>query len=249
MQQTRKVNTYGRRSTAIVPSSRLYTPSRETQWIDIPTSPPSEGSSSSVCVTSPVRTRTRKLTVATKNTEQKESPMKPRPKPNKKENLVAELSILSISSPVAKPWKRKPLFVPSPKVRASPKQRRVDKRIQPLAPVSNLVNSPLRSKTAARQKKKQDQDPTFGMSKNDTLPIPGGYPPMHSSRHLSPVAPIRPSKTPARKRAASILILSDDSDTGIPTQYPGQRATLQPLTRQNAMISSPPIRSRLSGGS
>ncbi|KAG8681987.1 hypothetical protein FRC09_017091, partial [Ceratobasidium sp. 395] len=248
MHSTRKVNTYGRRSTAIVAAPRLYTPSRETQWIDIPTSPLSSGSSSSVCVISPVRTRKGKSTAVPGVSESHRPSSRPGAK-QKKENLVAELSLLSISSPVAKPWKRKPLVVSSPKVRGSPKQRRIDKRIQPLVPVSNLVNSPVRSKRPGRQKLTQDQDKAIAISTIDARPIPGGYPPTHSTRHLSPVASSCATKTPARKRAASILILSDDSDSGTLAQHLNRRPTLQPLTRQNAIIGSPPIRSRLSGGS
>ncbi|KAG8742435.1 hypothetical protein FRC10_001449 [Ceratobasidium sp. 414] len=248
MLQTRKVNTYGRRSTAIVSASRLYTPGRETQWIETPDSPQSEGSSSSVRVLSPVRTRAKKSTVTAKNSEKK-SPSKPPPKP-KKENIPADLSVLSNSPPVAKPWKRKPLLVSSPKVRGSPKQRRVDKRTHPLASVSNLTNSPLQPKRQAYRKSKQRRDQTIDISEYDVCPIPGGYPPMHSTRRLPPVAPVHASKTPA-PRPATVITLSDDSDSGFLTQAPSRRP--QPLGRQNAMIGSPPIRlttgSRLSGGS
>ncbi|KAG8792200.1 hypothetical protein FRC12_006837 [Ceratobasidium sp. 428] len=247
MHSTRKVNTYGRRSKAIVAAPRLYAPSRETQWIDIPTSPLSSGSSSSVCVISPVRTRKGKSTAAPGVSENHRPSSRPGAK-QKKENSVAELSLLSISSPVVKPWKRKPLVASSPKVRGSPKQRRTDKRIQPLVPVSNLVSSPLRSTRPGRQKLTQDQDKAVAISTIDACPIPGGYPPTHSTRHLSPVASSCATKTPARKRAASILILSDDSDSGILAQHLDRRPTLQPLTRQHAIIGSPPIRSRLSGG-
>ncbi|KAG8685504.1 hypothetical protein FRC08_013076, partial [Ceratobasidium sp. 394] len=246
MLQTRKVNTYGRRSTAIVSASRLYTPSREIQWMDIPDSPQSEGSSSSVRLLSPVRTRARKSAAAAKFSEKKSS-SKPFPKPQK-ENIAAELSVLSISSPVAKQWKRKPLLVSSPKVRGSPKQRRIDKRTQPLTSVSNLASSPLQPRRQMSQKSKQRQDKTLDISDDDIRPIPGGYPPMHSTRRLSPVPLVPASKTLARRPAAALL---SDSDSDFLTQVPPRRP--QPLSRQNAMVGSPPIRlstgSRHSGGS
>ncbi|KAG8685507.1 hypothetical protein FRC08_013075, partial [Ceratobasidium sp. 394] len=247
MLQTRKVNTYGRRSTAIVSASRLYTPSREIQWMDIPDSPQSEGSSSSVHVLPPVRTRTKKSAAAAKFSEKK-SLSKPLPKPPK-ENIAAELSVLSISSPAAKQWKRKPLLVSSPKVRGSPKQRRIDKRIQPLTSISNLTSSPLQPRRQMPQKSKQRRDQTLDISDDDIRPIPGGYPPMNSTRRLSPVPLVPASKTLTRRPAAVLMV--SDSDSDFPTQVPSRRS--QPLSRQNAMIGSPPIRlstgSRHSGGS
>ncbi|QRV88153.1 Serine/threonine-protein kinase [Ceratobasidium sp. AG-Ba] len=243
MLPTRRVNTYGRRSTAIISAARLYTPSREKEWIEPPTSPLSE-SSSSVHVTSPPRAHATRKPIAVSKKSGKISSSDNASK-SKKENLVAEMSVLSISSPV-KPRKRKLLVASSPKIRGSPMQRRVDKRAPPLVTVSNLAKfSPqVQRRSPRKPKPKPRRNPISAASDDSLSAIPGGYPPTHPTRRASPVVPMRTQQAPAR-RPPSILVLSDDSDSGA---HPTRRPSLQPLTRQHAMIGSPPIRSRLSGG-
>ncbi|QRV73256.1 Serine/threonine-protein kinase [Ceratobasidium sp. AG-Ba] len=241
MLPTRRVNTYGRRSTAIISTARLYTPSREKERINPPTSPSSEHSSS------PSGTQaqtTRKPIVAAEKSSRNLS--SGRLSKNKKENLVAELSALSISSSPVKSRKRKPLVVSSPKIRGSPRQRRVDKRARPLGSVSNLAKSSPQAQRCSPRKPgpKPRRNLTTAISDDSVSTIPGGYPPTHPTRRASPVVSTRTQQIPARK-SPPILILSDDSDSGA---HPARKPSLQPLKRQHAIIGSPPIRSRLSGG-
>ncbi|CEL63868.1 hypothetical protein RSOLAG1IB_05632 [Rhizoctonia solani AG-1 IB] len=250
--QTRKVNTYGRRSIAIVPaptgirSSLLSSPHLLAERSPSPDTPLTEISAglivlpNSPCTltgpTSPVKsTRKNKPAIASQS---------------KKENVNLDLSTLNISSPpAARRRKRKPLLVPSPKVKGSPKQSRIDKKIRasPSAPFRRI---PLQRSNHANRALNKTQESTIDISDDEEYISP---------KKSSPTKPkpqaTRSNPKPAAPRISdSVIVLSDDSvgpESHPPKtsslQLPSNALSLQPLSRQDAMTGTPPfLRRRMS---
>ncbi|KAH7343215.1 hypothetical protein B0J17DRAFT_713411 [Rhizoctonia solani] len=256
--QTRKVNTYGRRSIAIISapagvgrslllSSPARSPSPDTPLSEISAGlvivPPTSPSCSAVSPP-PKRGRTKKPT---------------RVNHPQKENANLDLSALTISSPPAtRRRKRPPILVPSPKVKGSPKQSRVGKKIRAL-PNSPFRRIPLQ-RTNQAQVPSQTRESTIDISDDDESYVSPKKPPSTRSSK-SQVTQAKPTCAKAPRISESVIVISDDSigpESHSPHFVPAvrfsEKPALQTLSRQDAIIGTPPLLrrrisgSRLSGG-
>ncbi|CAE6533802.1 unnamed protein product [Rhizoctonia solani] len=256
--QTRKVNTYGRRSIAIISaplgiggsiaSSSYVLPDRSPSpdtplseisagFIVLPNSPYSL--TRSTVSPPPVKGLKKKLVQAHHS---------------KKENVNLDLSALSISSPPAtRRRKRQPLLVPSPKVKGSPKQSRVSKKMR-ASPNSPFRRIPLQRTNQAARVPSKTRESSVEISDDESYVSPKKLPPTRSSR--SQAAQSKPTHTRAPRISESVIIISDDSIGPeshplhpIPPLPPSKRPVPQPLSRQDAVIGTPPLLRRHMSGS
>ncbi|KAL5636420.1 hypothetical protein ACGC1H_000402 [Rhizoctonia solani] len=252
--QTRKVNTYGRRSIAIVSAPTGISGSLLSSPHVLPTRSPSPGTPLSdisagfiVLPSSPSLTRSTVSPPPTKTRKKKPAPVDR----SKKENTNLDMSALSISSPPpVRRRKRQPILVPSPKVKGSPKRSRMGKKMR-------ASNSPFRR--ISLQRTNQDT-PVASKTQDSTIEI------SDDESHVNPKKPLsirqprsratqsKPMCTKAPRISESVIEISDDSIG--PGSYPplpdsprlpSKRPVFQPLSRQDAIIGTPPFRHRVSG--
>ncbi|GAB1519554.1 hypothetical protein RhiTH_002622 [Rhizoctonia solani] len=244
--QTRKVNTYGRRSIAIISAptgignSLLSSPHVLGERPPSPDTPLSEISAGLVLLPnspgSPIQSI---VSPPVKNVSKKKPTLVAQ---SKKENINLDLSTLNISSPPAtKRRKRKPLLVPSPKVKGSPKQSRMDKKMR-ASPNSPFRRIPLQRSNHVTNK---TQKSTIGISDDEDDTSPKKPLTKSSSK---PRATRLESKRPTPRISDSVMVISDDS-IGLESHPSGtftsllssKDKSLRPLSRQDAIVGSPPF--------
>ncbi|CAE7181870.1 unnamed protein product [Rhizoctonia solani] len=242
--QTRKVNTYGRRSIAIVTAPvgirRSFVSSHVLSTRSpSPDTPLSEISAGLVVLPkSPPVTRSTVSPSPIKIRKKKPAPVDH----SKKENVDLDLSALSISSPPpTRRRKRQPILVPSPKVKGSPKQSRMGKKIWA------LPNSPFQRQSLQRARVPSKlQDSTIEISDDESPKQP---PPARP-----PKSQVAQPKPKAPRISGSVIEISDDSigsgsypplpDSPV---LPSKRPV--PLSRQDAIVGTPPLLQRRMSGS
>ncbi|KDN49262.1 hypothetical protein RSAG8_01964, partial [Rhizoctonia solani AG-8 WAC10335] len=260
--KTRKVNTYGRRSIAIISApngiggSLLSSPYALPARSPSPDTPLSEISAGLLVLpSSPILTRSTLSPPPTKTLRKKPAPVDH----SKKENANIDLSSLSISSPPAtRRRKRQPILVPSPKVKGSPKQSRMGKKMRALSNSPFRRIPPQRASQATRAPS-ETRDSTIEISDDESHVGPKQLPPTYPPRPQA--AQSKPMCAKAPRISESVIEISDDSIG--PVSYPplpasplvpSKRPTLQPLSRKDAIMGTPPLLrrrisgSRLSGG-
>ncbi|KAG8713476.1 hypothetical protein FRC11_012025 [Ceratobasidium sp. 423] len=262
--QTRKVNTYGRRSIAIISaplgiggslaSSSHALPGRSPS----PDTPLSEISAGFIVLPTSPSSLTRSTVSPPPIKGRRKKPVQAHHP--KKENVNLDLSALSISSPPAtRRRKRQPLLVPSPKVKGSPKQSRISKKMR-ASPNSPFRRIPLQRTNQAARVPSKTRESIIDISDDESYVSPKKPPPTRSSR--SQATQSKPTHTKASRTSESVIVISDDSIDPeshplhpVPPLPPSIRSALQPLSRQDAIIGTPPLLrrrmsgSRLSGGS
>ncbi|CAE6423293.1 unnamed protein product, partial [Rhizoctonia solani] len=248
--QTRKVNTYGRRSIAIISAptgiggSLLSSPTRSPS----PGTPLSDISAGLIVLPiSPSLTRSTVSPPPIKTRKKKPAPVDR----SKKENANLDLSALSISSPPpVRRRKRQPILVPSPKVKGSPKQSRIGKKMR-------LSNSPFRRISLQRTSQaapvpSKTQDSTIEISDDESQST--SKKPLYTHQPRSRATQSKPMRTKTPRISESVIEISDDSiGSGsyppLPDspRLPSKRPVFQPLSRQDAITRTPPFRRRMSG--
>ncbi|CUA67829.1 Serine/threonine-protein kinase haspin [Rhizoctonia solani] len=255
--QTRKVNTYGRRSIAIISAhagvgrSLLSSPHALPTRSPSPDTPLSEISAGLMVLPSSPSLARSDTPSPPINARRKKSTLVDR---SKKENTELDLSALSISSPApTRRRKRQPILVPSPKVKGSPKQSRVSKKIR------TSSNSPFRRIPAQRTSQvtrvpSKAQDSTIEISDDESHVSSKKPSPTRRPKHQA-VQP-KPIRTEAPRISESVIEISDDSIGPGPYPplpdsplIPPKRPISRPLSRQDATIGTPPLLRRGISGS
>ncbi|KAJ1309234.1 hypothetical protein OPQ81_004901 [Rhizoctonia solani] len=254
--QTRKVNTYGRRSIAIIsaPSGSLLSSSHGLpDRSPSPDTPLSEISAGLIALPNSPYSLTRSAVSPPPTKVRRKKPT--RIDHPKKENVNLDLSALSISSPpTTRRRKRQPLLVPSPKVKGSPKQSRMSKKLRASAS-SPFRRIPLQRTNQVTRVPSKARESIIEISDDESYVGPKKAlhkgPPGFQDTRLKPVS------DEASRMSESVVVISDDSigpDSYSPDFAPLKRPSLQPLSRQDAIMGTPPLLrrgvsgSRLSGG-